>query len=55
MSFRKMIVGALLAGAAVCGLAATASAGEFAGVAVQQFAKLHLGRRLADGNLHSLA
>ncbi len=34
MSFRKMIVGALLAGAAVCGLAATASAGEFDGVTV---------------------
>ena len=34
MSFRKMIVGALLAGTAVCGLAATASAGEFDGVTV---------------------
>lgn len=34
MSFRKMMVGALLAGAAVCGLASASQAGEFDGVTV---------------------
>ena len=34
MTFRKMTIGALMAGAAICGLASAASAGEYDGVTV---------------------